>query len=97
MRDRNRVLELLRKNKKSYAERFGVTSIGIFGSAARNETRIDSDLDVVVRMKKPDLFYLVHIKEELQDIFHTNVDVVHYRDRMNQLLKNKIDSEAIYV
>ncbi len=97
MPDKNKILKILSNNKRSFAERFGITAIGIFGSLARNEAIESSDVDVVVQMKKPDLFYLVHIKEELQDACHTTVDIVHYREKMNQLLKRRIDSEAIYV
>ena len=54
-------------------------------------------MDIVVKMVKPDLFYMVHIKEELENDYQTKVDIVHYRDKMNAFLKKRIDSEAVYV
>jgi uncharacterized protein len=79
------------------AKSYGVTKLGIFGSIARNEANETSDVDVVVEMKKPDLFYIVHIKEELGEALHCPVDIIHYRKRMNTFLKKRINNDAIYV
>lgn len=97
MLNQKQILKILEAHKKSFAERFGITELGVFGSLARNEIKETSDIDVFVKMKKADLFYLVHIKEELQENCHADVDVIHYRDQMNPLLKRRIDSEGIYV
>jgi len=64
---------------------------------ARNKANSNSDVDIVVEMKDPDLFYLVHIKETLENEFQRPVDIVRYRDNMNMFLKEQIRSEAIYV
>jgi len=95
--DRERALETLRRHKDEFEERYGVTRIGIFGSVARDEVKDESDIDVVVEMAKPDLFYMVHIKEILEKDFHRPVDIVHLRDKMNLVLKERINMEAIYV
>ncbi len=91
------VLGILRKRKADFENAYGVTAIGIFGSLARGTAKQDSDIDVVVKMKKPDLFYLVHIKKELEGDCRTSVDIVHYREKMNAFLKKRIDQEAVYV
>ena len=90
-------LKVLKKKKLAFEKKFGVTSIGVFGSLARNDRRLSSDVDIVVRMSKPDLFNMVHIKEELEADYHTKVDIVHYREKMNTFLKKRIDIEAVYV
>ena len=41
-------------------------------------------------------FCLVHIKEELQQLFGCPVDIVRLRDNMNELLKRSIIEEGIY-
>jgi hypothetical protein len=94
---RDDVLAILRKRKADFASSYGVTAIGIFGSFARGQAKKDSDIDLVVKMKKPDLFYMVHIKEELEGECRTRVDIVHYREKMNAFLKKRIDQEAVYV
>ena len=94
---RAEVLRILGEHKEELASRYGVTRLGIFGSMARDEASVASDVDVVVEMKRPDLFYMVHIKEELEDALHCPVDIIHYRKRMNKFLKKRISSEAVYV
>lgn len=96
MDNREAVLQELRRLKPDLEKRYGVTKIGIFGSFARNEIRAGSDVDVIVEMNEPDLFYLVHIKETLEEKFKMPVDVIRYRAMMNKYLKARIDREAVY-
>ena len=56
----------------------------------------DSDVDVCVEMKKPDLFTMVHIKEELQELFGKPVDIVRLRKNMNPMLLKQIKRDGIY-
>ena len=93
---RDSVLKELKKHLSQFGRLYGVTKIGIFGSAARDELRPNSDIDVVVEMREPDLFYLVHIKEDLEKDFNRRVDIIRYRDKMNRYLKARIDREARY-
>ncbi|MBF0158900.1 MAG: nucleotidyltransferase domain-containing protein [Magnetococcales bacterium] len=95
--NRDEILKVLYQYKTVLTERYGLTSIGVFGSVARNEAREESDIDVVIQMQQPDLFYTVHIKEFLEEILHRPVDVVHYRAAMNRVLRKRIDRDAIYI
>ena len=95
--NRESVLAELRNHRSEFKRLYGVTKIGVFGSAARNEIRSNSDIDVVVEMQEPDLFHMVHIKETLEKDFHRPVDVIRYRKAMNPYLKARIDREAYYV
>jgi len=97
MIDRDEALEILRRFKGELSERYGITALGIFGSVARGQQQSASDVDVVVKMREPNLFVLVHVKEELEEALHEHVDIVHYRERMNTFLKHRIDQEAVYV
>ena len=56
---RDEVLQFLKEMKPGIVERYGLISLGLFGSVARGESRPDSDVDVVVRLREPNLFYLV--------------------------------------
>ena len=94
---REEILEILKTFKKKCAEKYGITYLGLFGSAARNEKQANSDIDVVVKLKKQDLFHLIGIKQDLEDTLHTHVDVISYRNTMNAFLKNRIDRESLYV
>ena len=90
------ILEILRNYKKEFAAQYGILKIGIFGSVARDEVGKDSDVDVVVRISKPDLFMLAGIKNELEERFQRTVDIVLYSENMNQFLKKRIDAESVY-
>ncbi len=97
MKTTNDYIQILRKYLSAKADTYGISRIGIFGSVARNEQSEDSDVDVCVEMKKPDLFSMVHIKEELQELFGKPVDIVRLRSNMNPMLLSRIQRDGIYV
>jgi len=79
------------------AREFGILRIGLFGSVTRGSLTDASDIDIVVEMSEPDLFAMIGIKQELEQLLHRRVDIVRYRSNMNPFLKQRIDQEAIYV
>lgn len=89
-------MAILRKYLTLKSDIYGIIRIGIFGSVARNEQSQDSDVDVCVEMKKPDLFTMVHIKEDLQELFGRSVDIVRLRKNMNPMLLSRIQRDGIY-
>ena len=86
----------MRQFKDENQKKYSILSIGIFGSAARDSLKDQSDVDVVVELGNPDLFNLIGIKQDLEERLHCSVDVVRYRDKMNCFLKLRIDQEAVY-
>lgn len=91
------ILDYLVKHKDKFKQQYSVKKIGIFGSYARDEATPDSDIDIVVDLEKSTMFGLVAIKNDIEDYFQTHVDIVQIRDKMNNLLKKRIEKEAIYV
>ena len=96
-RTREVVLAVLARFARERGAELGIARLGIFGSAARDALRPESDVDVVVELQEPDLLTLVGIKQELEVLLRCPVDVVRYRDRMSPLLKKRIDLEAVNV
>lgn len=94
---KDEALDILKQFKINFADKFGIVRIGLFGSTVRNEAMNDSDIDVVVETKTPDMFAIVHAKQTLENLFHSNVDVIRYRDKMNPYLKQNIEKEAVFV
>lgn len=94
--DKRKIIEILRQYKKEFAGQYGILDIGVFGSVARDEAGEASDVDIVVRIVKPDLFMLVGIKDELEERLLRPVDIVTYRENMNKFLTKRIDGEAMY-
>ena len=95
--DKKEVLSVLKRHKKEFERQYGLTALGIFGSVARGEATPTSDVDVVVQMREPNLFFMVHIKDTLADELHGHVDIIHYRERMNPFLRRRIDRDVVYV
>ena len=93
---RDDIIEALRRFKKGNQRKYRIEKIGIFGSFARGDMNTESDIDVVVLLEKQDLFNLIGIKQDLEEQLGLPVDVVSYREKMNDYLKRKIEDEALY-
>ena len=74
MKTRDQILAFLIQNKKLFRDRFHIIRIGIFGSYARNEQNIDSDIDLLVEFEEntQDLYEL---KLQLKDYLYNNLGV----------------------
>lgn len=97
MRKLSDYMAILSKYSREMSEVYGIKRIGIFGSTARDEQTDDSDIDICVEMEKPDLFYMVHIKDDLQTLFEKSVDIVRLRKNMNPMLLKQIEKDGVYV
>jgi predicted nucleotidyltransferase len=94
---KNEIVKMLRDYKQRYAEKYGIKTLGLFGSVARDQSGENSDLDICVTMQTPNPFLLAHIKVELEQIVHRRVDIVRVREKMNPFLKKRIEKDGIYV
>ena len=97
MLTREDILQFLRDNKERFAEQYGVTKIGLFGSFARNEATEESDVDVCVELAKPTFDRMFSLREEIVEKTSRDVDLIRVRDGMNKRLKNFIERDAVYV
>jgi len=95
--EKDEIIQALKNFIDLNRDRYEIIRLGVFGSAARDDMNEESDIDVVVELGKPDLFYLIGIKQDLEEKFRRPVDIVRYRDTMNGFLKKRIDKEAVYV
>ena len=77
----------------------GATSLYLFGSTARDESRSDSDLDLFVDYDPAghfNAFDLIGIKHFLEDELHAAVDIT-TRDGLHPMLRDDIEKTAIRV
>lgn len=73
----DKVLTTLRQHLPLLAERYSVSSLGLFGSHVRGEARPDSDLDILVRFHRtPGLFRFIELENHLSDLLGLRVDLV---------------------
>jgi len=83
------------KTKRGFV--YGINRIGIFGSVARGEQSEKSDIDIYYEGEPLSLFKIMALKNELETMLKCTVDIVRLREKMNKVLKNKIQKEGIYV
>ena len=77
-------------------EAASVKRIGVFGSVARNEARPDSDVDVLVEFHEtPDLIDFIVLKQRLEEILETKVDLATPRG-LKRRLWDRVMDEARY-
>jgi predicted nucleotidyltransferase len=95
---RDEVLRILRAHRDELREKFGVKSLALFGSMARDEATHTSDIDLLVEFDRPvSLFDLIGVQLDLQGLLGVpKVDVV-MREAIYPAIKDDILSEAIDV
>lgn len=78
-------------------KRFGIKSMGIFGSYVRGEQRPDSDLDVLVNYEElPSLIEFIRLEDYLSQLTGIEVDLV-MADGLKPRIGERILQEVVYV
>ena len=95
--DREEIIKKLKKYKIEKQAGYNFLKIGLFGSAARNSSHENSDIDIIIEQKIPDLFMLGTIKAELEEEFGKKIDIIRFHDGINEFLKKRINRDSIYV
>jgi hypothetical protein len=95
--DRDYVLSLLQVYYSCNKDKFGIESIGLFGSFARNEAGEDSDVDILIGLKQPNLFTYALIQGQLETVFGRKVDLVSSKSKLKESFRKQIEKEVIYV
>jgi len=95
--NKEQVLDFLKVHKEEFSKKYQISNMALFGSLARGDEKVGSDIDIAIETKLSDYFKLYDFKEELEKQFHSKVDVVRFREKMNPLLKRRILNEGIYV
>ena len=84
---------------REVCERYGVASLEVFGSVARGEDRLDSDVDLlyVLRPGARLGFRLFDLEDELAALFGRPVDLV-ARKSINKYIREQVlaDAQPLY-
>jgi uncharacterized protein len=92
--ERDRILAQLKRRKRRL-KKFGIHSLSIFGSVARDQAHKNSDVDILVDFERPvGLFEFARLKMYLEDILERPVDLV-TPEALRQELREDILREAI--
>ena len=94
--ERERVMQILRQNQAEI-NAYGVKSLALFGSVARDEARPDSDVDQLVEFDRPvGLFGLVALQLRLEELLGCPVDIG-TMDSLKPLIRSRVMEECVYV
>lgn len=94
---RDQALRILTEHKDDLREKFGVTSIAIFGSTARDEARPDSDVDVLIDIDRPAGFFkIARVEFYLEDLLQTEIDLA-TPGELRTPIRERIYEDLIYV
>lgn len=92
------ILTFLIENKTFFRERFHVVRIGIFGSFARNEQNLNSDIDILIELEKnaPHVYDLKWgLREFLKKQFQREVDICNLK-HIKPYAKEYVLKDVIY-
>ncbi len=93
---REQVLSIIHIHQ-TQIEQFGVTSLSLFGSVARDQAGPDSDVDFLVEFSRPvGLFKLAELQLYLEDILGSRVDLGTSRS-LKPRLREDVLQQAIRV
>ena len=91
------VLQILKKKNTELAKQFGVKSLSLFGSVARNEATQTSDVDFVVEFNRPvGYFGLFALQDYLEKLLGCSVDLG-TPDSLKPYIKERVMGELIRV
>ena len=94
IRNYQEILKTIEENRDKIRG-FGVTRLGLFGSAVRGEATDASDLDFVVEMEDVTFDSYMDLKEFLEELFGRKVDLV-MDDAIKPRLRPIIMNETVY-
>jgi uncharacterized protein len=93
---RDELVSLIRA-RRDELKRFGVKSLDLFGSVARDDAGPESDVDVLVEFQNaPGFDQFMDLKFFLEDLLGRRVDLV-TREALKPLLRPIVEREAVHV
>ncbi len=84
---------------KTYLAQSPIEKAWIFGSFAKDKWKYDSDIDILIQLKKSaklDLLDYIGITHELEDLLQRNVDLVQ-EGTLNQEIEEVVNSEKVLI
>ncbi len=94
---RQEAINILKRHKGELADVYGVKSLALFGSVARDEALPSSDIDLLVDFSRPvGLFGLFALQDRLENLFGCKVDLG-TADSLKPRLRPTVMNDLIYV
>ncbi|MBQ7531486.1 MAG: nucleotidyltransferase family protein [Paludibacteraceae bacterium] len=96
MRSTQEYIQLLKAHAPILHERYGVTSMSLFGSVARGEQKENSDVDVLVDMPAS-LRGVGGANDYLESLLGCHVDMVRNHGHLTPFFRKQIERDGITI
>ena len=93
MLDQTQIIKMLQKAMPALQKKYPIARLALFGSYARNEQKIDSDIDIMLEFSKPVGMAFIDLSFELEKMFDKKIDLVSrkaIKPKYFELLKNDL-------
>jgi hypothetical protein len=90
------VLYIIRKEKPYLRREFGVLSIGLFGSYAKDTQEPESDVDLLIELIEPRFDFLVGLQMYLENKIGKPVELIRKRPGLSERFLQRITSHIHY-
>lgn len=78
--ERKDIIELLRNEKRDLQDKFGLISIGLFGSHAKGTEHHESDIDLLVELAEPRFDSLAGLQIHLEKRLGKPVELIRNKE-----------------
>lgn len=96
MKTREYYISQLTSHAEELKKIFGVKTLRLFGSLARNEQKEGSDVDVCVEIE-PKAYLVSKLRRYLEELLQCPVDIVRLHDHINPFLLKEIEKDSIQI
>ena len=96
MRSTQEYIKLLKAHAPILHERYGVTSMSLFGSVARGEQKENSDVDVLVDMPAT-LRGVGGANDYLENLLGCHVDMVRNHGHLTPFFRKQVERDGITI
>ena len=95
--NKEQALQILRKNRITLSETYGVRKIGLFGSIVRDQLRPESDIDIVVEIEpeKEKLHNFLALRGYLENQLGRPVDLG-IESTLKPVIRTSVEEDIIY-
>jgi uncharacterized protein len=90
------IFKILEQNKSLLFSRYPIKSLGLFGSAVRDDFNETSDIDILVDFNRPVGIEFIDLADTLEKILHQKIDLV-TRNGIKPKYFKEIEKDLIYV
>jgi predicted nucleotidyltransferase len=86
----NKIIKILKENKRMLEQKYSVKSLALFGSYVRGDNTDKSDIDILAEFDNPPGLEFIDLADELEKLLKTKVDLVSRRAVKDRFMKHII-------